>query len=170
VSSCVVRVTRVPETSVQIVGIIQSMRQAPTEVVRGGPLVATSRLQAQRCAQQIWAEYYRLRSWARLSLVAIPVTLYIVLLMRVPLSLKLSTLSFPIQVTVLFSAIGLAAVAFAAPVLKWAEWPCPRCGWKFAHPKIYLGKLGLVLVLWRLVFDSRCSGCKLPCGAPTSEA
>jgi hypothetical protein len=132
-------------------------------------MVVTSTTKTQDGTQQIWGEYYRLRNWARLSVIAIPVTLYIVLSTRVPLSLKLSTLSFPIQVTALFSAIGLATVAFAAPVLRWAEWPCPRCGWKFAQPKIYLGKLVLIFVLWRLVFDSRCSDCKLPCGASMSE-
>ena len=113
--------------------------------------------------QEPWAEYYRRRNWARFSLIAIPVALYALVQLSAPLSLKLSTLSFSAQIAIIFSAIGLATVAFAAPVLKWAEWPCPRCGWKFVQPKINLGKLSLIVVLWKLIFESRCPNCKMPC-------
>jgi hypothetical protein len=81
------------------------------------------------------------------------------------LALALRTLSLQFQMGVILAAIGLSAVLFSIPLLKWSEWGCPRCGWKFAQPKMYLGKLALPLVLLRLVFDSHCSACGLRCGA-----
>jgi hypothetical protein len=119
----------------------------------------------------MWEDYYRLRNWARLTLLALAIGLYILVEFTTPLSSRLSGLSFPLQLTVIFTAIGLCTILISIPVLKWAEWPCPRCGWKFVQPKLHWGNplLVFVLVLRRLVFDSSCAGCRLKCGDSTNE-
>lgn len=115
----------------------------------------------------LWREYYARRNRARVTLLAIPIVLYL-LLTHVPESWldKLNDLPLPIRITVVFILIGLATVGFAAPVLKWAVWRCPRCGEKFVQPKTQFGAIPMLsLIAWQLVFGRRCARCKLPCGA-----
>ena len=124
-------------------------------------------------SHQPWREYYALRNWARLSLSAITVCLYL-LLVKPPNTLlhRLNNLSEPLKLTVVFVGLGLATIAFAAPVLKWAEWKCPRCGNKFVQGKMEFGILFILpLIGWRLVLGmGRCAMCRLPCGAGLEEA
>jgi hypothetical protein len=119
---------------------------------------------------EMWKDYYRLRNVARLTLLALPVGLGVLLAFSEPLSLRLSNLSSPWQITVIFSGIGLATVLVSIPLLKWAEWPCPRCGRKFAQPKVPLGKFVFVQLLWRLIFDSSCANCGLESGDSPSAS
>jgi len=120
----------------------------------------------QEDTQANWGKYYRLRRWARLSVLALPVAL--ILLVQWPvanwLAVTLSTLGHGVQEAVIFSIIGLATVAFAMPLWKWAQWRCPRCGEKFVQPKVQFGYFTLIPVCWRLVFDSHCVTRKLECG------
>jgi predicted RNA-binding Zn-ribbon protein involved in translation (DUF1610 family) len=114
---------------------------------------------------QVWAEYYRLRNWARLSLVGFPVALYLVVQTPEPLLLRLNALPETSLIAVIFVFLGAGAVVFSIPLLRWIEWRCPRCGEKFAAPRANFGLFTLVFVLWGLAFGSRCGGCKLECGA-----
>jgi hypothetical protein len=118
--------------------------------------------------QQDWAEYYRLRRSARLSVLALPIALY--LLVEGPiaawLTRTLGALSPRFQSAIIFSIICLATVLVAMPVLKWVEWRCPRCREKFAQPAVDFGLFTLIPVCWRLVFDSHCARCNLQCGSP----
>jgi hypothetical protein len=120
--------------------------------------------------QMIWAEYYRLRNWARLSLVSLPAALFMSIRMPEPILLMLNALPLDSQLAIIFVIIGLGAVFFSMPVLKWADWRCPRCGEKFVQRKIYFGFLALTPLVWRLVFNSSCPTCKLRCGAPMISA
>src|SRR5882724_10038390 len=83
-------------------------------------------------SQQPWREYYALRNRARLSLLVIPICLYL-LLVKPPAMLldRLNNLPESLKLIVVLVSIGLATIVFAAPVLKWVEWRCPRCGEKF---------------------------------------
>jgi hypothetical protein len=75
------------------------------------------------------------------------------------------------QMAVFFVVILTAAAICAMPLVKWAAWRCPRCGKKFAEPQRRFGWLySLVLVFWRLAFDSRCATCSLPCGTTAIDA
>jgi len=123
--------------------------------------------------EQIWSEYYRLRNWARLSLVTLLAALYMLIRVAESLSFELSRLRFGLQIAIIFSIIGVGAVLFSVPMLRWADWRCPRCGEKFVQPKKYflwpsalLILLVLAILVWRLVFDPGCSNCKLRCGTP----
>ena len=121
---------------------------------------------------QPWREYYALRNRARLSLLAIPISLYLFLVVF-PNTLvdKLNNLPDPLRLIVVFVGIGLATIVFAVPVLKWAEWRCPRCGEKFAQPKMQFGTIYLLLLIgWRLVLGWHCATCKLPCGSDLGQA
>jgi hypothetical protein len=60
--------------------------------------------------------------------------------------------------------LGLAAVLFLTPILRWIDWRCPRCGDKFALPKAHTGVAVVALMLRKLIADSRCSSCGLECG------
>jgi hypothetical protein len=120
---------------------------------------------------QIWSEYYRNRNWARLTLVALLAGLCLLIQKHETLSLELSRLSFGLQIAIVFLIIGIATVLFSIPMLRWAEWRCPRCGEKFAQPKSYsvwISAFSILLVLtilvWRLIFQSSCSNCQLRCG------
>jgi len=115
---------------------------------------------------QIWSEYNRLRNWARLTLVALPAALYLLIQKHETLSLELSRLSSGLQIAIVFVIIGIGTVLFSIPMLRWADWRCPRCGEKFAQPKAYFGTLTIISLARRLIFDSSCTACKLRCGTP----
>lgn len=117
-----------------------------------------------------WAEYYRLRNLARLSLLSIPVGLYLLLSVPETLKSRLNDLRFPAQITLIFGVIGIMAIVFSVPVLKWVEWRCPRCGEKFVQAKGQFGYYALGRALWRLVFNSRCATCNLRSGASIAES
>jgi hypothetical protein len=119
--------------------------------------------------QQMWRDYYARRNWARLTLLVLPIGLY-VLFVQPPLLLldKLNALPLAPQLILVFGIIGVTTIPFAVPILRWVEWRCPRCGEKFVQPKVQwlFGFLSLaVYIAWRLVFKWRCATCKLPCGA-----
>ena len=109
-----------------------------------------------------WAEYYRLRNRARISVISLPVAL--ILLVLDPASLMtrvrdfLSGLSPSFQIGVVFGLIGCATILIAAPLLKWSEWRCPRCAHRFALPPP-LGQFTIVPLLARLVVDWGCASC-----------
>jgi hypothetical protein len=118
-------------------------------------------------SEQNWQEYYARRNWARLSVLAIPIGIYLLLVLPPREWVrKLNDLPLGLQSTVILGTIGLMGIAFAAPVLKWTEWRCPRCGEKFVQPKVQIGIYYLLfLIPWGLVFRRRCATCKLPCGS-----
>src|SRR5689334_13584264 len=107
--------------------------------------------------QQEWNKYYRLRQRARLGLLAFLIAAY---LLPIPVGIATRNLHPNIQITVFAFVILIAAGVCAKPLFKWAAWKCPRCSKKFAEPQRRFGWLySLVLVLWRLAFDSRCATC-----------
>jgi hypothetical protein len=118
----------------------------------------------------VWTPYYRLRNRARASVLAVPVFLYFLLQLSPILSLKLSMLEFPSQIAIIFLGLGIVTVVFAAPVLKWAEWRCPRCGQKFSQPRVQIAFgvwqfLLLGSLMTRLLWGRSCASCELPCGS-----
>jgi hypothetical protein len=122
-------------------------------------------------SQQPWRKYYALRKWARLSLLALSICLYLLLVKPPEMLLdKLNNLPDSLKVTVVFVGIGIATILFAAPVLKWAEWRCPRCGEKFEQPKMQLGTYYLLLLIaWRLVLGRHCATCGADLGQPNFD-
>ena len=121
---------------------------------------------------QQWNEYYALRNRARLSLLAMAVCLYL-LVVKPPNALldKLNSLPDPIKLTVVLVGIGVATIVLAVPLLRWAEWKCPGCGNKFVQPGFEFGILTVVTyIAWRLVSGWHCAICKLPCGAHLEHA
>jgi hypothetical protein len=100
--------------------------------------------------EQGWREYYARRTWARLSILSIPIGIYLLLALPPREWIwKLNALPFGLQLTAIFVTIGLMGIAFSAPILKWAEWRCPRCGEKFVQPKVQIGTYYvLFLILW----------------------
>lgn len=123
-------------------------------------------------SEQGWREYYTRRSWARLSVFLIPIGIYLLLALPPRKWIwKLNALPFGLQVTFIFGTIGLMVFAFAAPILRWAEWRCPRCGEKFVQPKVQIGIYYLLfLIAWGLVFRKRCATCNLPCGSDPRQS
>ena len=116
--------------------------------------------------QQTWAEYYRLRSRARTSLLAFVVAAFF---LPILIGVLAHTLRPSVELAVFLLTFGIIAIVCAVPLFKWANWVCPRCGKTFAEPKLSLGYYSLIPVLWRLALDSRCGSCKLPCGASAIE-
>src|SRR5271154_671011 len=94
----------------------------------------------QSDSQRPWKEYYALRNRARLGLLTTTICLYL-FVVKPPSTLldRLNNLPDALKLTVVLAGIGLVTIVVAAPVLKWAEWRCPRCGNKFAHPKTEFG-------------------------------
>jgi hypothetical protein len=120
-----------------------------------------------------WAQYYKLRNRARMGLLAFAIAAY---LLPIPVGIVSHTMRPNIQMAVFLVVILTVAAICAIPLFQWAAWRCPRCGKKFAEPQRRFGFgvgswiLPLVLMLWRLVFDSRCGTCKLPCGTTAIRA
>jgi hypothetical protein len=112
-----------------------------------------------------WAEYYRLRKWARASAISFPPALFGLMLLSEPLLARMEGLPTHVTITIVMISIGAGTILFSAPLLKWIDWKCPRCGHKFAYPMAHFGIWTLLTVFWRLAFDSRCSTCRLECGA-----
>jgi len=112
-------------------------------------------------SEQSCREYYSVRNRARLSLLAIPICLYLLFVKPPEILLdRLNNLPDSLKLTVIFVGIGLATVLFAAPVLRWADWKCPRCGEKFVQPKIQFGTYYLLfIIVWRLVLGRQCATC-----------
>jgi hypothetical protein len=112
-----------------------------------------------------WSEYYRRRRWARASAVSFPALLTAFALASESLLAELE--GFPPAVVIGFGLLAFAALAalFAIPLLKWITWKCPRCHQKYAYPLAQFGIWTPLPILWRLAFDSRCSTCRLECGA-----
>jgi hypothetical protein len=112
-----------------------------------------------------WGEYYRLRWYARLSLLAVPLILYLLVHAPVVLLRGIGGLSPGAQIAVTFGTIGVATVLFCMPLLKWADWGCPRCGHPFAQPRYYYYYFSFIPMAWKLVARSHCAVCKLECGS-----
>ena len=112
-----------------------------------------------------WANYYALRNWARLTAVAVPIAV-VLIIVALPKSLMDRLIALPRQalLAVVLTSIGIAAVVFAVPVLRWARWKCPRCGESFALPTGMQPRKTDALFV-RLLFKSQCANCRLPCGA-----
>ena len=117
-----------------------------------------------------WAEYYRLRKRARLSILAFPIVGW--MLTQGPVAdwvrLVLQELGPIAQVIFIFLVVGLATALIAVPLLQWAAWRCPRCGEKFVQPPRQHGRPGfdaVISVARSLFTESRCASCQLPCGA-----
>jgi hypothetical protein len=119
-------------------------------------------------AGRVWSEYYHLRNWARLSLLALPFALYLLTRTPATLALKIEILPSGTRIIFVLVVIGVATVLFCAPILKWAEWDCPRCGQSFSLAK-YLSILTVVPLAFALVFNSWCVHCKLRCGSELKE-
>jgi len=113
--------------------------------------------------QHNWAEYYRLRERARISLLAFAVAAF---LLPIPLGILMTKLRLSVGLLLFFLILGIAAVVCAVPLFKWANWRCPRCGQRFAEPKVAFGFYSVIPVLWRLAVNSQCGSCKLACGEP----
>jgi len=111
-----------------------------------------------------WTEYYRLRRWARASALSFPAALFGFLALSEPLFARMEGLPTHVTITIVLISIGAVAILLTAPLLKWIDWKCPRCGHRFAYPMADFGIWTLLTVFWRLAFDSRCSTCRLECG------
>jgi hypothetical protein len=111
-----------------------------------------------------WAEYYRLRKWARASAVSFPAVLFALVLVSEPVLAWMEGFSPHTVIAIVLIVVGIGTVLFSAPLWKWIDWKCPRCGHKFAYPMAHFGAWTFLL-LWRLAFDARCSTCRLECGA-----
>src|SRR5271154_3676977 len=125
----------------------------------------------QSDSQRPWKEYYALRNRARLGLLTTTICLYL-FVVKPPSTLldRLNNLPDALKLTVVLAGIGLVTIVVAAPVLKWAEWRCPRCGNKFAHPKTEFGGLFVLLyTAWRLVSGWRCATCGFSCGTDLEQ-
>lgn len=113
--------------------------------------------------QRVWSECYHLRNWARLSLLALPFALYLLKRIPAPLALKIEILPSDTRIIFVLAVIGVVTDLFCTPMLKWAEWDCPRCGRSFSSAK-YLSIVTVVPLAFALVFNSWCVHCKLRCG------
>jgi hypothetical protein len=110
--------------------------------------------------QSIWVDYYRRRNWARVSVLAFPIVLFLIIKMDPRLFVKLDSIRVIPPIVAFFIGIGLIAVIISAPILRWTEWKCPECRNKFALPR-QDGTAKLGGVFWNLFFDSRCGSCGL---------
>ena len=121
----------------------------------------------ERDPQQRWQEYYALRKRARLSLLALLIVLALVV---EPLLIWLidRVSSQGAQLAILYGGGILVIIAFAVPVVKWAQWRCPRCGKRFAQSAAVPGNVFAIVP--RLLFPWRCANCRLDCGADPGAA
>jgi|SRR5215475_5028666 len=112
-----------------------------------------------------WAEYYRLRRWARASAVSFPALLIASAVASESLVAALEGFPAPVVIIIALIALGVFGALLGAPLLKWVTWKCPRCHQQYAYPLAKFGVWTPLPILWRLAFDSRCSTCRLECGA-----
>jgi hypothetical protein len=116
-------------------------------------------------SQTRWSDYRRRRNWARISMLALPIALFLIAVTPLQILEQLHSLRVVSPEVSFLIAIGLLAVVFSAPVLRWTEWRCPSCGNKFALPCHHAGTLSLFVIMWNLFFAHRCGACGLPVGS-----